>query len=62
VVHGFIKPGSLARRSTSQIKNVKGYSLDLISGIGFDLDDAGESSSSGSDWPRQSTRVPWLPA
>jgi hypothetical protein len=58
MVHGFIKPGPSARRSTAQIKNVKGYPLDLISAVNFDLDDAGASSSSGPAWPKQSTGAP----
>jgi hypothetical protein len=49
-VHGFIKPGPSARRSTTQIKNVKGYPLDLILTVGFNLDGAGMSSSSGLAW------------
>jgi hypothetical protein len=57
-VHGFIKARSSARRSTVQIKNAKGYPLDLIWAVGFDLDVTG-ASSSGSAWPRQRTGAPW---
>jgi hypothetical protein len=46
-VHGFIKPGPSVSRSMTQIKNAKGYPLNLILAIGFDLDGAGASSFSG---------------
>jgi hypothetical protein len=62
VVHGFIKLESSARRSTTQIQDVKGYPLDLISAVDFDSNGAGASPSSGPDWPRQSTGAPWPPA
>jgi hypothetical protein len=44
VVHGFIKPGRSARRSTTKIKNVKGNPLDLISAVGLHVDDSERSS------------------
>jgi hypothetical protein len=59
VVHGFIKRGPSARRSTTHIKNTKGYPLDPILTVGFDLDGTGVSPSSGPAWLRQSTGVPW---
>jgi hypothetical protein len=62
VVHGFIKPGSSAWRSTDQIKNAKGYPLDLISAISLHVDGSGHVSFLDSILPKQSTGAPWLPA
>jgi hypothetical protein len=39
VVHGFIKPGPSARRSTAEIKRTKGYRGDLIYTGGSGSDD-----------------------
>jgi hypothetical protein len=46
VVHGFIKPGPSTRWSMTQIKNAKGYPLDLISAVGYTWMATGTSPSS----------------
>jgi hypothetical protein len=61
-VHEFIKPGLSARRSMAQIKNVKGYPLDLISAVSLHVDGSGRVSFLVFVRPKQSTGVPWLPA
>jgi hypothetical protein len=58
-VHGFIKPGSLVRWSTAQIKNMKGYPLALISAVGLHVDGNGRVSFLSFVRPKQGTRVPW---
>jgi hypothetical protein len=59
VVHGFIKPRSLAQLSTTQMKNVKGYPLDLMSVIDSHVDDGGCVSFVSFVRPKQSTGAPW---
>jgi hypothetical protein len=62
MVHGFIKPGLSARRSMTQIKNTKGYPLDLISAVGLHMDGSGRVSFLSFIRPKQSTREPSPPA
>jgi hypothetical protein len=38
VINGFMKPRPSAQRSMAQIKNVKGYPLDLILAVGSHVD------------------------
>jgi hypothetical protein len=59
MVHGFIKPSPSARRSMAQIKNAKGYPLDLISAIGLHVDGCGHVSFLSFVRPKQSTGAPW---
>jgi hypothetical protein len=56
----FIKPGPSAWRSMAQIKNAKGYPLDLISAIGLHVDWSGCVSFLDFVRPKQSTGAPWL--
>jgi hypothetical protein len=46
----------------TQIKNTKGYPLDLISAVGLHVDDSGSVSFLSFIRPKQSTRAKWPPA
>jgi hypothetical protein len=62
VVHEFIKTGPSTRWSTTQIKNAKGYPLDLILVIGLHVDGSGCVSFLSFVRPKQGTEAQWSPA
>jgi hypothetical protein len=63
VVHGFIKPRPSVSGSVAQIKNVKGYPIDLIFTVdhGANGGPVSRSSPTSSSWPPLASRlVKWL--